>query len=157
MRATPRLKDGKEITTVEGLANDKTLGAMQAAFVEHDAFQCGYCTPGQLCAATALVREFAIWKNTEVTVTHDGGELRGRMHDVIVANGRWHGGGMKLAPDAVAELNGVTLARRQQHLDTTTRLIHARPHGTSRQEFRNVVDDRAHAVFQGSVTVAPAG
>ena len=48
----------------------------------------------------ALVREFVAWKNTEVTVTLDGGERRGAMHDVIVANGRWHGGGMKLAPDA---------------------------------------------------------
>ncbi|HEY4346004.1 MAG TPA: YegS/Rv2252/BmrU family lipid kinase, partial [Gaiellaceae bacterium] len=48
----------------------------------------------------ALVREFAVWKNTEVTVTHDGGERRGRMHDVIVANGQWHGGGMRLAPGA---------------------------------------------------------
>ena len=51
----------------------------------------------------ALVREFATWKNTEVTVRHDGGERRGRMHDVIVANGRWHGGGMKLAPDAAPD------------------------------------------------------
>jgi YegS/Rv2252/BmrU family lipid kinase len=51
----------------------------------------------------ALAREFAVWKNTEVTVTHDGGERRGRMHDVILANGRWHGGGMKLAPDASPE------------------------------------------------------
>lgn len=48
----------------------------------------------------ALVREFLGWRNTEVTVTLDGEERRGRMHDVIVANGRWHGGGMKLAPDA---------------------------------------------------------
>ena len=48
----------------------------------------------------ALVREFVAWKNTEVTVSFDDGERRGRMHDVIVANGRWHGGGMKLAPDA---------------------------------------------------------
>ena len=59
------------------------------------------------------------------------------------------------APDATADLNGVTLARAHQHLDTTTRLNHAQPRGTSRQEFRNVVDDHAHAVFQGSVTVAP--
>jgi len=51
----------------------------------------------------ALVREFASWKNTEVTVRYDGGERRGPMHDVIVANGRWHGGGMKLAPDAVPD------------------------------------------------------
>jgi diacylglycerol kinase (ATP) len=48
----------------------------------------------------ALVREFVGWKNTEVTVSFDDGERRGRMHDVIVANGCWHGGGMKLAPDA---------------------------------------------------------
>jgi diacylglycerol kinase (ATP) len=48
----------------------------------------------------ALVREFVAWNNTEVTVTLDGEERSGPMHDVIVANGRWHGGGMKLAPDA---------------------------------------------------------
>jgi diacylglycerol kinase (ATP) len=48
----------------------------------------------------ALTRVFLEWENTEVTVTLDEGERRGRMHDVIVANGVWHGGGMKLAPDA---------------------------------------------------------
>jgi YegS/Rv2252/BmrU family lipid kinase len=49
----------------------------------------------------ALTREFLAWQNTEVTVRLDGGdERRGAMHDVIVANGRWHGGGMKLAPEA---------------------------------------------------------
>ena len=48
----------------------------------------------------ALVREFIRWENTEVTVTFDGGERRGPMHDVIVANGQWHGGGMRLAPEA---------------------------------------------------------
>jgi YegS/Rv2252/BmrU family lipid kinase len=48
----------------------------------------------------ALLREFVAWQNSEVTVAVDGAERRGRMHDVIVANGRWHGGGMKLAPDA---------------------------------------------------------
>ncbi len=58
------------------------------------------------------------------------------------------------APDATAELSGLTLARGHQHLDTTTRLAHTQPHGTSRQQFRNVVDDHAHAVFQGAVTVA---
>jgi YegS/Rv2252/BmrU family lipid kinase len=48
----------------------------------------------------ALVREFVRWQNTEVTVTFDDGERRGPMHDVIVANGQWHGGGMRLAPGA---------------------------------------------------------
>jgi YegS/Rv2252/BmrU family lipid kinase len=48
----------------------------------------------------SLVRVFFEWENTEVTVTLDDGERRGRMHDVIVANGQWHGGAMWLAPDA---------------------------------------------------------
>ncbi|HVV59696.1 MAG TPA: diacylglycerol kinase family protein [Gaiellaceae bacterium] len=48
----------------------------------------------------ALTRVFLEWENTEVTVAFDEGERRGRMHDVIVANGVWHGGGMMLAPDA---------------------------------------------------------
>lgn len=58
-------------------------------------------------------------------------------------------------PEATAELTGITLARGRQHLDTTTRLSHTVPRGTSRQDFRNVVDGHAHAVFQGSVRVAP--
>ncbi len=49
--------DGKEITTVEGLANGEGLHPMQEAFIEHDGFQCGYCTPGQLCSAVALLDE----------------------------------------------------------------------------------------------------
>jgi diacylglycerol kinase (ATP) len=48
----------------------------------------------------ALTRVFFEWDNTDVTVRFDGQERRGKMHDVIVANGVWHGGGMKLAPDA---------------------------------------------------------
>jgi xanthine dehydrogenase YagT iron-sulfur-binding subunit len=51
------MHDGDEITTIEGLAEGKELHPMQAAFVEHDAFQCGYCTPGQIMSATALLRE----------------------------------------------------------------------------------------------------
>ena len=48
----------------------------------------------------ALTRVFFEWENTDVTVRFDGEERHGKMHDVIVANGVWHGGGMKLAPDA---------------------------------------------------------
>jgi YegS/Rv2252/BmrU family lipid kinase len=58
---------------------------------------------GRLTFFYALTREFLAWQNTEVTVTLDGGERRGPMHDVIVANGRWHGGGMLLAPDAATD------------------------------------------------------
>jgi Fe-S cluster assembly protein SufD len=57
--------------------------------------------------------------------------------------------------DAVARLAGTTLARGTQHLDTTIRIEHSEPRGTSSQEFKAVVDGRAHAVFQGRIRVAP--
>ncbi len=49
------MHDGDEITTVEGLASDGELNPLQQAFLEHDAYQCGYCTPGQLMSATELL------------------------------------------------------------------------------------------------------
>ncbi|APA87504.1 2Fe-2S iron-sulfur cluster binding domain-containing protein [Paraburkholderia sprentiae WSM5005] len=52
------MHEGENITTVEGLASNVALSPIQRAFIEHDAFQCGYCTPGQLCSATALLSEF---------------------------------------------------------------------------------------------------
>ena len=55
---------------------------------------------GRLTFFYALTRVFLGWRNTEVAVRLDGAERHGRMHDVIVANGVWHGGGMMLAPDA---------------------------------------------------------
>jgi xanthine dehydrogenase YagT iron-sulfur-binding subunit len=48
---------GRKVTTIEGLAHDGALHPMQAAFIEHDAFQCGYCTPGQIMSAVACVQE----------------------------------------------------------------------------------------------------
>jgi xanthine dehydrogenase YagT iron-sulfur-binding subunit len=51
------MHDGDAITTIEGLAQGEQLSPMQVAFVEHDAFQCGYCTPGQIMSATALLKE----------------------------------------------------------------------------------------------------
>jgi xanthine dehydrogenase YagT iron-sulfur-binding subunit len=50
-------KDGAQITTVEGLSNGEQLHPLQQAFIERDAFQCGYCTPGQLCSAQGLITE----------------------------------------------------------------------------------------------------
>ena len=51
------MHDGAEITTIEGLAEEGELHALQKAFVEHDALQCGYCTPGQIMSAAGLLRE----------------------------------------------------------------------------------------------------
>ncbi len=51
------MHDGDEITTVEGLGEPGNLSPLQAAFVKHDGFQCGYCTPGQICSATAMLQE----------------------------------------------------------------------------------------------------
>ena len=49
--------DGADVLTVEGLAHGDTLHPVQAAFIEHDAFQCGYCTPGQIMSAIGVIRE----------------------------------------------------------------------------------------------------
>ncbi|WP_027800878.1 (2Fe-2S)-binding protein [Paraburkholderia dilworthii] len=63
------MHEGETITTVEGLASNGALSPLQRAFIEHDAFQCGYCTPGQLCSATALLEEFR--NGTASVVTED--------------------------------------------------------------------------------------
>ena len=51
------MHDGEEIVTIEGLGSPENLHPMQAAFVKHDGFQCGYCTPGQICSAVAMLDE----------------------------------------------------------------------------------------------------
>ena len=61
--------DGDEITTIEGIGLPESLSDLQQAFKDHDAFQCGYCTPGQICSATALIEE--IKQNWPSYVTTD--------------------------------------------------------------------------------------
>jgi len=79
-------------------ANVGSVGMSGA--VAHRANSMSKALGGRTTFYYALVREFVSWQNAEVVVAFDGGERRGPMHDVIVANGQWHGGGMKLAPDA---------------------------------------------------------
>jgi xanthine dehydrogenase YagT iron-sulfur-binding subunit len=59
--------EGVEITTIEGLAQDEALHPLQSAFVAHDGFQCGYCTPGQICSAIGMIREFQAGLPSAVT------------------------------------------------------------------------------------------
>lgn len=51
------MRDGAEITTIEGIADGDNLHPVQQAFIDHDAFQCGYCTPGQICSAIGMLNE----------------------------------------------------------------------------------------------------
>jgi len=51
------MQDGNRVTTIEGLAGNGALHPLQQAFIDHDAFQCGYCTPGQICSAAGLIAE----------------------------------------------------------------------------------------------------
>ena len=58
--------DGESVTTIEGLAKGDELHPVQAAFVEHDGFQCGYCTPGQICSAVACISEGHVRSDDEI-------------------------------------------------------------------------------------------
>jgi xanthine dehydrogenase YagT iron-sulfur-binding subunit len=65
--------DGAEIITVEGLADGEELHPLQQAFIEHDAFQCGYCTPGQICSAAGMLAEVRAGWPSAVTQRVDAG------------------------------------------------------------------------------------
>ena len=89
---------GRSITTVEGLADNGKLHPLQRAFVEHDGFQCGYCTPGQLCSAVAMAAELERGVPSVVTADltaetivlgHD--ELRERMSGNLCRCGAYNG------------------------------------------------------------------
>ena len=79
-------QDGAQVTTVEGLAAaDGTLSPIQQAFIDHDAFQCGYCTPGQLCSATALLAEGRARTAPEIRELMSGNVCRCGAYPNIVA------------------------------------------------------------------------
>jgi xanthine dehydrogenase YagT iron-sulfur-binding subunit len=84
--------DGAEVVTIEGLAENGSLHPLQAAFVEHDAFQCGYCTPGQICSAVGMLDELAQGRPSYVTNGEprlDGAEIRERMSGNICRCGAY--------------------------------------------------------------------
>ncbi|MEH3098966.1 2Fe-2S iron-sulfur cluster-binding protein [Sphingomonas adhaesiva] len=91
--------DGRAITTIEGLADGDALHPLQAAFVEHDGFQCGYCTPGQICSAIGMAGELergvpshvstdlsgrASWTREEIQERMSGNLCRCGAHNGIV-------------------------------------------------------------------------
>jgi xanthine dehydrogenase YagT iron-sulfur-binding subunit len=79
------MKDGAKVTTVEGLATDGTLHPLQQAFIDHDAFQCGYCTPGQLCSAAGLIAEGKAKTPDEIRELMSGNICRCGAYPNIVA------------------------------------------------------------------------
>ncbi len=79
------MKDGDEVTTVEGLADGSVLHPLQQAFMEHDAFQCGYCTPGQLCSSVGLLREGRASTDDEIRELMSGNLCRCGAYPNIVA------------------------------------------------------------------------
>jgi xanthine dehydrogenase YagT iron-sulfur-binding subunit len=79
------MHDGQEITTIEGLAKGDELHPMQEAFVKHDGFQCGYCTPGQIMSAVACVREGHAGSENEIREYMSGNICRCGAYSNIVA------------------------------------------------------------------------
>jgi xanthine dehydrogenase YagT iron-sulfur-binding subunit len=68
--------EGREVTTIEGLSADGALHPMQAAFVDRDAFQCGYCTPGQIMSAVAVLKEGHAGDDVEIAEWMSGNICR---------------------------------------------------------------------------------
>lgn len=79
------MKDGAEVTTVEGLASNGALHPVQQAFIDHDAFQCGYCTPGQICSAVGLITEGKARTPEEIRELMSGNLCRCGAYPNIVA------------------------------------------------------------------------
>jgi xanthine dehydrogenase YagT iron-sulfur-binding subunit len=77
--------DGAELTTIEGLAEGDALHPMQQAFIKHDAFQCGYCTPGQICSAVGLANEGRATTSGEIKELMSGNLCRCGAYSNILA------------------------------------------------------------------------
>jgi len=99
------MHDGDEITTIEGLGTPGAMHPLQAAFVRHDGYQCGYCTPGQICSAKAMIDEAAngwpsfVSDDLEEKVTLTPDEIRERMSGNLCRCGAYSN-----IVDAIAEV-----------------------------------------------------
>lgn len=102
------MQSGHDITTIEGLGTPKNLHPMQAAFVKHDGYQCGFCTPGQICSAVAMLDEVKAGIPSHVTVDLNrppqlsNAEFRERMSGNLCRCGAYSN-----IQDAIAEVAGV--------------------------------------------------
>lgn len=103
------MHDGDEITTIEGLGTPDKLHPMQAAFVKHDGYQCGYCTPGQICSAVAVLEEITrgvpshVQDDLTAAPRATNMEMRERMSGNICRCGAYSN-----IADAMAEVAGVS-------------------------------------------------
>jgi xanthine dehydrogenase YagT iron-sulfur-binding subunit len=101
------MHEGDRITTIEGLGTAANLHPMQAAFVKHDGYQCGYCTPGQICSAVAVLEEIKAGVPSHVSADLNetpqvtAGELRERMSGNICRCGAYSN-----IVDAITEVSG---------------------------------------------------
>jgi xanthine dehydrogenase YagT iron-sulfur-binding subunit len=101
--------EGREIVTIEGLADSGVLHPMQQAFIEHDGFQCGYCTPGQICSAVGMLSEFrsgapsAVTENAAASGELTDAELRERMSGNLCRCGAYVG-----IREAIQQVHGAT-------------------------------------------------
>lgn len=90
------MNEGKKVTTIEGLSNGEELHPMQAAFIKHDGFQCGYCTPGQIMSAVACVNEGHTNSRSEISEYMSGNICRcGAYPNIVDAIVEVSKGGMK--------------------------------------------------------------
>ena len=102
------MQEGHDITTIEGLGTPKSMHPMQAAFVKHDGYQCGFCTPGQICSAVAMLEEVKAGVPSHVTADLTGrpeatvAEFRERMSGNLCRCGAYSN-----IQQAIAEVAGV--------------------------------------------------
>jgi xanthine dehydrogenase YagT iron-sulfur-binding subunit len=79
------MKDGASVTTIEGLSSGETLHPVQQAFIDQDAFQCGYCTPGQICSAIGMIAEGHVRTADDIRELMSGNICRGAYLNIVAA------------------------------------------------------------------------